>query len=134
MNIHNVVRAVLDARVLQYGFLGIAATLIHVSLAFLWLYFYEESFVEANIIGFSVAFLFSYLSQSKYVFQSQRTISNALRYLLVQSVSLGIALVITQLLRFGDDYIKTVLVVLVIPVVTFITHKLWTFKLNKVND
>ena len=134
MRLNRTAKVILETRILQYGFLGIAATFIHLSIAFLWLYFYKTGFIQANILGFSVAFVFSYLSQSKYVFKSQRTALNACKYFLVQSLSLMVALFVTYWLELDNRYVKTIIVVLVIPVVTFTTHKLWTFKINKANE
>ncbi len=63
----------LSTQILKYGMVGVLSTLIHISTASLFVRFVYESLLISNIAGFSCAFCFSYVLQSKWVFDSGLT-------------------------------------------------------------
>ena len=107
-----------------YVALGLMSTGIHVAVAFLVIGI-GVSVVPANVAGFSVAFIFSYLTQSRRVFGASRTARNLLRYLGVQAGALGISLYASSVL--GDPFARTLLTAFVLPAVAYVLHRTWTF-------
>ena len=114
-------------KLLKYGILGIIATLIHMISAFALLHFYNVHLFIANLFGFLIAFLFSYTMQSLYVFGHRLHPKKALRYFLVQFSSLLIAYFFSLLFEALNPYIKTLIIVFILPLVTFLLHHFWTF-------
>lgn len=114
-------------KLLKYGFLGIIATLIHMLLAFALLHFYATHLFIANLFGFLIAFLFSYTMQSLYVFGHKLHLKKAIRYFLVQFSALLVAYFFSLLFEAANPYIKTIIIVFILPLVTFFVHHFWTF-------
>jgi putative flippase GtrA len=117
-----------NSKLIRYALIGGFSTLIHLSIAFLWLYTINESLFFANSAGFSVAFMFSYMVQSRYVFLHTLSLSKAFRYFLVQFGALLTSIILSETLVGYNSYIKTLIVVMLLPLITFVIHKLWTFR------
>ncbi len=115
-------------KIVRYGLIGGLSTLIHMSVAFLYLYYVSKALFVANIVGFFTAYLFSYVVQSRFVFSHALSWKKALKYFSVQFSSLLMALFISEQVDFVNTYVQTVIVVLVIPLITYVIHKMWTFK------
>jgi putative flippase GtrA len=112
----------------RYAFIGGVSTLIHIAGASLYIYFINSSLLQSNIVGFLLAYTFSYTIQSKFVFESKLSQAKAIKYFLVQVVALLIAIFVSDILDGYNSYIKTIIVALLLPLVTFFVHKFWTFK------
>ena len=117
----------LGARLVRYGIVGIFSTGVHISAAFLFLYFVNQSLFFSNLFGFSWAYLFSYFFQSKFVFESHISPIKALKYLLVQLLSLLLAMGCSNAAAEFNIYLKVLLTAVILPLITFAVHKLWTF-------
>lgn len=113
---------------MRYGFIGGISTLIHISIASLYIYFINNSLFISNIIGFLVAYIFSYTIQSKFVFEHKVNLNKATKYFLVQIGALILAIFLSDILDGFNSYIKSIIVALLLPLVTFFIHKFWTFK------
>lgn len=111
----------------RYGIVGIISTVIHVTVAFLFIHFVTKSLYTSNILGFSVAFLFSYIAQSRFVFGSTLSFDKAFKYFLIQFLSLLLSIQLSNLANEFNYYFKALLVAFVLPVLTFFIHKIWTF-------
>ena len=118
----------LQCKIIRYGLTGGISTAIHITVAYLYLYFVDTSLFVSNTLGFMVAFVFSYLVQSLYVFKHAIGLSKALKYFIVQFASLLAAIFISDYLPLENSYIKTILVILILPLITYVVHKFWTFK------
>ena len=110
--------------------IGLGATAVHVVIATCLIGNHMTPPALGNAIAFVFANLFSYFSQSAYVFQRSPTRVQYWRFL---SVSLGaLALVAgtaSALEALGVHYLAAIgVVVLVLPIVTFGVHSLWTFR------
>ena len=116
------------ARLFKYGIIGVVATLIHIGVASAYIYTVNNSLFQSNVAGFLVAFVFSYIMQSVYVFEHAISWRKAARYFIVQFGSLLAAIVISDMFTMLNSYVKTFLVVVFMPLVTFLIHKFWTFK------
>ena len=115
-------------QLVKYGLVGIVSTLIHIGVASLYIYLIHQNIFIANIIGFCVAFAFSYTVQSLYVFKHSLGIVKFSKYFLVQFGALIAALIASILLPMENLYIKTVMISILLPLITFVLHKIWTFK------
>jgi len=115
-------------KIVRYGFIGGISTLIHLGIASAYLYFIHNSLLEANIAGFLIAYVFSYLAQSRHVFEHDISWIKAFRYFAVQFGSLLTSVGISSLLTDFNSYIKTIIVIFFMPLITYMVHKVWTFK------
>ena len=122
-----IARKIIDHKIVRYGLIGTLSTLIHITMAFLYIYFINDSIYISNIIGFLSAFGFSYLFQSKFVFQHTISYKKALKYFMVQSFALLLSIVISDLTPLGNAYLEVILVSIILPIMTYFLHKIWTF-------
>lgn len=128
MNINAMISKLYHSKLIRYALIGGSSTLIHLGIAFFWLYTVNSSLFVANTLGFSIAFIFSYTVQSQYVFLHPLSLSKAFRYFLVQFGALLSALILSNVLVGYNSYIKTLVVVVLLPLITFVVHKFWTFR------
>ncbi len=115
-------------KLVRYALIGGISTLIHIVMASLYIFFINHSLFQSNIAGFLVAYLFSYTIQSKFVFEEEFSTGRAFKYFLVQIGALLIAILLTDKINEYNSYIKTIVVALLLPLITFFIHKFWTFK------
>ncbi|ACN16073.1 conserved hypothetical protein [Desulforapulum autotrophicum HRM2] len=114
-------------KLVRYGVVGLVSTGIHVLVASLFIRFINPSLLVSNLVGFFVAYHFSYYFQSKWVFKSNISLVKSLRYLVVQLSSLLVAVLFSHLLGDFSLYLKVVLTAFLLPLITFIIHRAWTF-------
>jgi len=112
----------------RYGFFGIIATLIHLLSAWLLIYGFSTSVLLANSVAFLIAFMFSYVFQSKYVFKTVFDWQKFMRFFAVQGGAFILAYMLSTWFPLDNQYLQTLLIVAVIPLISFVIHKLWTFK------
>ena len=115
---------------IKYGLVGVVATSLHISVAILLTYIYALDIVMTNWIAFSVAFFFSYIGNTKFVFEQKVEHQNFIKFFLVSMITL---LIITVISYFGkknqiNPYIVIIIISIMIPLTTFLLHKTWTFK------
>jgi putative flippase GtrA len=115
-------------KLVRYGIVGGISTLIHIGVAALYIYVVNDSLMQSNIVGFMVAYVFSYIMQSLHVFGHAISWRKAFKYFLVQFGSLLTSIFISEMIGDYNAYIKTLFVVVLMPLVTFVIHKFWTFK------
>ena len=123
-----IIKRLLAIRIIRFGLTGGIATLTHILVAFSALRFLEASVFTANIAGFCSAFSLSYLMQSLFVFQKSLTLQNAGRFFIVQASALLVSQLISECLSGVNDYIRVLFVVFLLPVITYVIHKVWTYK------
>ncbi|WP_234494995.1 GtrA family protein [Vibrio maritimus] len=124
-------RALIDRliqyRVIRFALTGGLATAIHIAVAFSFIHLVQDNVLYANVLGFSIAFLFSYFAQTILVFRRSVNISNALRFFMVQFGALMISQGISELFSDWNSYIRVLMVVVILPIITYIIHKMWTY-------
>ncbi|MGL5291890.1 MAG: GtrA family protein, partial [Vibrionaceae bacterium] len=91
------------------------------------LYFFSSNTLIANVAGFSCAFGLSYYLQSYFVFKQKASAQNAWRFFVVQVGGLMIAQLISETLHSFSPYLRVVVVVGLIPLVTYFLHRIWTY-------
>lgn len=121
------IQKILIFKITKYITIGGISTLIHFFTASLYIYLIKNSIFISNIIGFLTAYGFSYTMQSKLVFEHQITIKKALKYFIVQFGALILSILIADILRY-NIYIKIMAVTILLPLITFLIHKFWTFR------
>lgn len=124
---HQACVALWQTPLVRYGLVGLVSTSIHVAVAFALLGFAGFGVFAANLVGFLCAYGFSYLVQARYVFLARVSWWSSIRFFLVQLAGLLLSMQVSGLLTETNPYVRTLLVVLVIPLITFFIHKIWTF-------
>ncbi|MFA0438422.1 polysaccharide synthesis protein GtrA [Vibrio sp. 10N.286.49.C2] len=117
----------LSIRIVRFALTGGLSTAIHISVAFLFLHFVQDNVLLANICGFSLAFIFSYFAQTILVFKNKVNWGNAARFFIVQFGALLVSQGISELFSDLNSYVRVLMVVIILPIVTYVVHKLWTF-------
>ena len=112
----------------KYGFFGVVATLIHLGTAWGVIYLFHLSVFSANSVAFFTAFIFSYIFQTLYVFVTHFHIKRFLKFFLVQYGTFLFSFLISDVFVIENAYLHTLLIVAIMPLVTFVIHKFWTFK------
>ena len=115
-------------QLIKYGLVGGVSTLIHILTASFYIYLFRENIYIANALGFTLAFAFSYTVQSLYVFKHSLDTFKLLKYFTVQFGALVVALESSNFLPLENLYIQTVIISILLPIFTFMIHKIWTFK------
>ncbi len=110
----NLLDRLLQFRIVRFALTGGLATAIHVSVAFLFLHFIKENVFLANVLGFSLAFIFSYFAQTLLVFKNRVNWGNALRFFIVQFGALLVAQGISEIFSDLNSYLRVIMVVLVL--------------------
>jgi putative flippase GtrA len=111
----------------RYVMVGGLAFLIHILVAYMYLYYIEYSLFLSNTIAFFVAFAYSYSCQTLYVFRRKINLINLAKYLIVQLIMITAAMLIIDNISIYNYYIKTVFVLIIITPTSFLLHKFWTF-------
>ena len=122
------VKKLLSYKLIRYALVGGVSTFIHIFIASMYIYFVSDSVFQSNVTGFLFAYIFSYTVQSKLVFEHEVNIEKAVKYFIVQFAALLLAIVMSNLFDSYNSYIRTVIVVVLLPLITFTAHKFWTFK------
>jgi len=115
-------------QLVKYGLLGVVSTLIHLLSAWSIIYIFSTTVFLANILAFLIAFSFSYIAQTQYVFQSEFHIVKFFKFFGVQFFTFLFSYVVTTLIPVESSYLHTLLIVAIMPLITFTIHKFWTFK------
>jgi len=121
----------IKAHILQlakYGFFGVIATLVHLFSAWAIIYFFAASVFVANTLAFFTAFIFSYIFQTLYVFNTTFHFKKFIKFFLVQFGTFLFSYLVSDIFPIQNSYLHTLLIVAIMPLVTFVIHKFWTFK------
>jgi len=122
------IKKLASMRIVRYGVIGGISTLIHFLVAAAFLRYVSESLLWANVAGFLVAYIFSYTMQSLHVFGHALSVGKALRYFVVQFASLLASVYISDWLAQNFNvYVKTIFVIVLMPLITYVIHTFWTF-------
>ncbi len=121
-------KALLGYRLIRFFVTGALATLTHLLIAFSILYFTHFSVWLANLIGFLCAFCLSYLMQTLFVFKKKLSLPNLSRFFIVQFSALLCSQGLSELIGTTNHYLQVIIVVITLPLITYLIHKIWTFK------
>ncbi len=106
------------------------ATGIHVAVATPLIYLLHASQVSANGMAFIIANIGSYLLNTLWSFGARPGRDSYLRFLAVSLLGLGLTLAISGVAQsVGAGYWAGLAAILsVVPVVTFVLHRSWTYQ------
>jgi putative flippase GtrA len=115
--------------VYRFFVIGMLATILHMSLAWVLIQRGHAQPITANLIGFSSAFVLSFVGQYFWTFRSQRHWVAAMwRFAAVSAIAFAVnnalllSIVDNQMLTAGN---ATVLAACIIPVITYLGNRLW---------
>ncbi|ADN09601.1 GtrA family protein [Sulfurimonas autotrophica] len=112
----------------KYGFFGVIATLVHLFSAWAIIYFFAASVFVSNTLAFFTAFIFSYIFQTLYVFSTSFHFKKFIKFFLVQYGTFLFSYLLSDIFPIQNGYLHTLLIVAIMPLITFVIHKFWTFK------
>ena len=117
-------------RLFRFGISGVTATCVHVAIATALVVGFSASPVLANGIAFVCATVFSYLMNALWRFSARPGRDNFLRFLCVAMFGLMLTLTISWAAqRLGGNYwVGLAWILLIVPPITFVLHRAWTFK------
>ena len=112
----------------KYGLFGVAATLIHLLSAWAIMYSFATSVFVSNAGAFFIAFAFSYVFQTLYVFASSFLVERFAKFFVVQFGTFLLSYLLSVFASLQNGYLHTLLIVAIMPLISFAIHKFWTFK------
>ncbi|RQT40201.1 GtrA family protein [Burkholderia contaminans] len=118
------------ARLIRFGVSGVGSTALHALIAAAMFALFDATPVSANAVAFACSTAFSYLANTLWSFSSPVTWGNFARFLAVAMAGLGT----TMMLAHGTETLglarawSIAAVVLCVPPVTFVLHRLWTYR------
>jgi len=112
----------------KYGFFGVIATFVHLFTAWAIIYLFDASVFVSNTFAFFAAFVFSYVFQTLYVFHTTFHFKKFIKFFLVQYGTFLFSYIISNIFPIHNSYLHTLLIVAIMPLITFLIHKFWTFK------
>ena len=116
-------------RMIRFGITGLAVTFLHVLIAVTLVEAALAGPAAANGIAFILAACTSYVVNAKFTFRARLAAGGFARFVLVTMICGGVSVGIAHLAEMqGLDYrIGILLVVLVVPGLSFLLHNFWSF-------
>ena len=113
----------------RFALIGCVNTGVHAGILALLIEKLSAGVVFANLIAFLVSNVFSYLMNSRFTFHTKPNGGEYLKFLAASQLALGFTLLISGTMDcFGFHYLQSFIVIIVIiPVVSYINVKLWVF-------
>ncbi len=114
----------------RFALVGVAATLIHIGLAWLGLQVLGLGTAAANGLAFVVANLASYACNTLWTFAARPAVGNGARYVGVSLAALALTLAIAVGVERagGTDALGVAMVVMVVPGFSYAAHRAYTFR------
>ena len=116
-------------QLLRFSFVGVLATLVHVTVAFFLLKALDFPLVFANIGAFFTAFIVSYFGNALWSFEIHSEMRSLMKFCVASAVNLSIIVLISSWTAQAGlpPYTGILAVALVIPLVGFLLQKMWVF-------
>jgi len=118
-------------QLIRFGFVGVAATLTHYIVSIVGVEQLHLSLYLANLLGYIVAVVVSFLGHSKFTFQVNASMKLFSKFIVVSLSALALSELLILLLESTlqlSHRISMLVVVATIPVFTFIMSRLWVYK------
>ncbi len=118
-----------NAQLLFFGLIGVANTLIHGAVLVLMVECLAVDVTASHLFAFCVANIFSYLMNSRLTFKARLALVRYVRFFLASLLSLGLTLLLSWITdAYGLHYLLGfVLVVVLVPLFSFLVMKFWAF-------
>lgn len=117
-------------KLIRFAASGVLATAVHFIVAMTCIEYAGIQPFIANGIAFAVANVFSYIVNALWSFEAGLKVSTYLKFLAASSVGLFFSMAISgaaQILGL-PPVVGVGLVVVILPLITFTMHHLWTFR------
>ena len=117
-------------QLMRFGIVGVLSTLIHACIATIMIKFLLSSQVVANCSAFVCATFFSYIAHTRYSFVASFSKKTSLRFIVVVSICFFITAILAKIAEyFNMPYqIGIVLVLSIVPIISYLLHRFWTYK------
>lgn len=117
------------AQLMCFALIGVANTLVHGAILVVAVEWVALGVTVAHLVAFCVANIFSYLMNSWLTFKAALSLSRYVRFFLASLLSLGLTLLLAWVAEvYGLHYLLGfVLIVVVVPLLSFAVMKFWTF-------
>lgn len=114
----------------RFAVVGAGSTALHIAVASTLLEVGGYAAGEANGLAFMVATVASYWLNTMWTFDAPPGLGSLLRYALVATIGLIVTVGIASAIeRVGYRYwVGIALVVTIVPALTFVLHRLWTYR------
>jgi len=112
-------------RIIIFGIVGVSATLIHVLVAHLFHAAVKDRFT-ASLVGFCLAFVFSYLAHRRFTFNDAIK-GSTVRFAIVAGSGFVFSLFVLDHLAAFPAWLALTLSIGVIPLWSFLMSRLWVF-------
>lgn len=109
---------------------GLLATGVHMAVAMAVVHFLAGTILAANIAGYCLAFLVSYLGHTTYSFRTGFSRASFVRFLVLNTLLFLLSSLVSWWLdRIAlNRYLGVVLIVGILPPTSFLVHKFLTFR------
>lgn len=117
-------------KAVRFCICGVLVTLVHVLVAVFLIERSQMGPPAANCLAFIVANILSYVINTKWSFSSKLHWGGFTRFLTVSTIGLTLSYSIAAIFqKVGLSYWSGIFfIVILVPVVTFMLHSLWTYK------
>lgn len=117
------------AQLLCFALIGVANTLVHGAILVVAVEWLALKVTLAHLLAFAVANAFSYVMNSWLTFKAALSLRRYARFFLASLLSLGLTLLLAWFCdHYGLHYLLGfVLIVVVVPLLSFAVMKFWTF-------
>lgn len=114
----------------RFGFVGLAATSIHLMIAACLIEWWALHPAKANGIAFIVANLTSYIANTRWSFAASMKLGNWSRFVAVSAAAWLLTISIAWVVEVvGGHYLAGIgLVLLLVPSLSFIAHRSFTYR------
>ena len=116
----------------MFAIIGFLNTLVHGSILITAVEYFNAAVVLAHFIAFFFANMFSYIMNSKLTFRIDLSFLHYCRFLMASMLALGLTLSLSWVTdQLGLHYLfGFLLIIVLVPALTFITLKSWAFAKN----
>lgn len=117
-------------QVLRFAWIGLAATIAHVSVAAIAIALLSVSVALANALAVLSASLLSYFGHALWTFKAPPTAGSLLRFVAVTAAAAALAALLAALVaKVGASWWTGIAVTaVVVPVFSYCPHRSWTFR------
>lgn len=115
-------------RIIRFGVVGVMATGVHVSVAWVIFNWLVRDATIANVTAFVVANVVSFLLQTLWSFSARPSVARFLRFATVSIAGLLTAGLIPLVCGRQTFWLPTFAIVVCIPAVSYVLHARWTYR------
>ena len=116
-------------RIIIFGIVGVSATFIHVLVAHLFHAVVKDRFT-ASLVGFCLAFVFSYLAHRRFTFHDAVK-GSPVRFVIVAGSGFVFSLFVLDHLAASPAWLALTVSIGVIPLWSFLMSRLWVFSFSQ---